>query len=501
VAELYERAGAPEQARQVYQDALKARPDDDATLQGLALLELSAGRRADAEGYLRQIVRSAAPASEAGAWARNVLAVITAADRDPQRSRQALEMLGATRPDESVADLRTRALVFALQPGAAARGRAIEALGKIVARNAAIRNDRFLLAQLLDLDGAWSKARDELRGLLELYPEDTPCLAYFVRALLRHSDPAEAQLWLGKLESLEPDAPRTIELKARLAKALGKDVEAATLLSALAQDQPDQLPDAARLLEALGLGAAAEDLFRRSVAMSTRPEAILELAGFLGRQGRTREALDLCERAWQTCPPALVATTSVSVLQGTDDSARAAEHLERVQGWLEPAVRQHPDQAGLKVALALLRGFQGRHQEAEQIYRQILAKDPKSLAALNNLAWVLAVKDRKGAEAETLIARAIDLAGPIPDFRDTRALVALSLGRSDRAVEDLVEATRQAPTALSLFHLALAYSMARDSTAAARSLQLAREYGLRPGILDPLERPSYEVLIGELARN
>ena len=47
--------------------------------------------------------------------------------------------------------------------------------------------------------------------------------------------------------------------------------------------------------------------------------------------------------------------------------------------------------------------------------------------ALNNLAWLLALQHKNGTEALKFINRAIDLAGPVAELFDTRAIVHLAL--------------------------------------------------------------------------
>ena len=77
--------------------------------------------------------------------------------------------------------------------------------------------------------------------------------------------------------------------------------------------------------------------------------------------------------------------------------------------------------------LASLRNQQGRYAEAEALYRQVLQGDGRNLTVLNNLAFLLTFENGKTAEAMTLINRAIEFAGSLPELLDTRALKLMTM--------------------------------------------------------------------------
>src|SRR5262249_47253923 len=93
--------------------------------------------------------------------------------------------------------------------------------------------------------------------------------------------------------------------------------------------------------------------------------------------------------------------------------------------------------------LAALRTRQGRYGDAEAVYRQVLGREPRNTAALNNRSCLLALRGRAD-EALTLVGRALAVEGPVPFLLDTRALAYLGKKRSDRAVKDLEEAVTEA---------------------------------------------------------
>jgi tetratricopeptide (TPR) repeat protein len=239
---------------------------------------------------------------------------------------------------------------------------------------------------------------------------------------------------------------------------------------------------------------AAEEVLRQYVAQ--RPEKVLALAACLGRQGRAAEVLDLCEKAWPICPPASVAGTCLAALHAAPPSP---EQFQRVERWLQAARKEHPEAgAALLICLADLRDLQGQYAEAIALYRKVIERDNRNVMVLNNLAFLLAVKEGKGAEALQFLKQALDIAGPAPELLDTRALVHLSVGRSDLALKDLEEVANDAPQPTMLFHLAQAHQQAKDRSAAVLALRRATSLGLKPGHLHALERSALAQLRVEL---
>jgi Flp pilus assembly protein TadD len=123
------------------------------------------------------------------------------------------------------------------------------------------------------------------------------------------------------------------------------------------------------------------------------------------------------------------------------------------------------------------------------LFRRLLSRNPANSEALNNLAWLLALRDRtKAAEAIALVDRAVAIAGEVPNLADTRAVARIQLGQLDRAVTDLLEIRRQSPDNPSFaLHLAWAYHARGQSEQAQKELREAEKLGLRPTVLDPFE--------------
>ena len=494
----YEALGQRDKAEEQYLALLKTRPDVSG-LRAAAAFYLRGGDVRKATPLLQQI--SDAPGRQADSepvlWARRTLALALAAGGDYAQSKRALDLLDENlRLRKTPEDERARAIVLASRPGG--RRESIRTLEDSFSLLRPTPDEEFLLARLYEADRDWDHANEHFLALVGAKGSVNPShLAYYVQALLRRKDADEAAVWLERLESLEPDAARTLGLKARVLYARGKGEAAGRLVEDYADKMFQEkktaavLGEAASLLEELGRPAEAEKKFREYVKAveAEHPEKNLVLAAFLARQKRLPEALDVIEAVWPKCKPETAALTTVAALRvgGATD-----KDYQRVEALLRGAIAGNPTAGNLLVALADLRDAEGKDGEAETIYRRILAANPRNALALNNLAWMLAFQPGKGAEALDLVDRRIEITGPSPSVLDTRGMVLLKSGRAAEAVQSFSDAAAQAPAAVYYYHLAEAQKAAGNPSEAEKSYRKAEELGLKEANLHPLEQADYQ---------
>ena len=152
------------QAKGWYEKAQAAHPDDLSITRRLTTFFLQTKQIAQVEAQLNAILKrgSKPQSAETIAWARRMLALTLASDR--QRVRDALSILEPTvqpgqgaKALEDPDDLRVLAKVLAAQNTIQHRERAISILESAVDKDLANTEDRFLLAQLEEIGGHWPK--------------------------------------------------------------------------------------------------------------------------------------------------------------------------------------------------------------------------------------------------------------------------------------------------------------------------------------------------------
>ena len=108
---------------------------------------------------------------------------------------------------------------------------------------------------------------------------------------------------------------------------------------------------------------------------------------------------------------------------------------------------------------------------------------------MNNLAWLLAMRNEKLPEALALIELVIRKQGPIGVILDTRATILMRMQQPGKALIDLKQAVEESPTAEKYLHLAQAYLALRNQSAAVEAMQQAQDAGLSFKKLHRLEHP------------
>ena len=225
-------------------------------------------------------------------------------------------------------------------------------------------------------------------------------------------------------------------------------------------------------------------------------DEILLLVASLGRQKRFDEALRVLDRVWEGCPVEVAGGTSIALLRAAHADVATCKKVEKN---LRAALAMTKS-ANLHVQLGAVLDLENDSARAEEEYRAALKIEPDNVLALNNLAWLLALREHKGDEALKLINQALARVGPRGELLDTRAVVYLSQGRPREALADLSDAIKEEETPARCFHLARAYHLAKQRQQAVKLLRRADELGLHPSELHPAEQKARTRLYAELTR-
>ncbi len=494
----YEMLGKMSLADENYQAALKTQPNNLALLRNAANFYRRNNQPAKAIDLLKKVLDPGSGASEpTTAWARRSLALSLSGGGNYRQFLEAQALLDRNTKEfgDSDEDRRTRALVLASQPQY--RSEAIKAFERLSVKEDLSPETKFFLAQLYDADGNWRTARGLLQVLVRDHENNPAFLASLASLLLRHKEADEALPHIEKLVKLRPKSYQAVALHVWALKEKGKTELAGTLVRNFAGSggPPEQ---AAQLFEDLGEKLDAEKYFRAYVAAGPdHPERTLVLAAFLGRVSRLEEALALCDQAWEKCMPEAVGFTSVALIRLGQASDAQERHVE---SRLREAIAKNPAKSNLVQLRADFLDLCGRSDEAIDLYREIVKAQPNNVAALNNLAVALALRERQLDEALGLINAAIQIAGSNPQLLDTRAMVYLSQHHPELALKDLEEAIRQSPLPLFYFHQARAYAMGSDRRLAIQCWQKAtQDGGLTASGLPRPERRTFEALSRQIS--
>jgi Tfp pilus assembly protein PilF len=148
------------------------------------------------------------------------------------------------------------------------------------------------------------------------------------------------------------------------------------------------------------------------------------------------------------------------------------------------ASQKRPDLLLLSTRLAAIWIRQGRFDEAEGMYRRLLASHPENTESLNNLAWLL-----------------IDLSGKSPSLLDTRAVVLIRSGNVAQAAMELKDARSVDQRNPNLpLHLAWANQAEQKYAQAIEAFDQAVKLGWKAEQSDPLERAFIDKLRREIGR-
>jgi tetratricopeptide (TPR) repeat protein len=471
LAFCYEALDQQDQAEKQFQKALLTKPKDPTVLRAASQFYLRTGQPAKALSILQTMLDPQLELAEnVVTGARRDLARVYAAGGGYPQFQKALALLDQEPPKtgNSPEALRVRAAVLATRPGR--RPKAIELFEGLYQQSLLTVEEQFLLAELYEAEGDWSKARERMQSVFAAHRGEPRYVVPYMRSLLRHKETSEVKLWLDRPEVRRYQTFEMLALKARLLAAQGQADAAVALVTeytdakvANPSEARDRLLRGAGLLDALiresaGRGdsyrataekyrTAAEKLYRRYADQSTDPTARLVLADFLARQGSFKEALDLGTSALMTCPPEKVAAVAAVVLHSTPAKDPPFPSLEE---WLKTALTKHPQEPAFLLLLAELYERKS-YEEAERVYDSILEKDPGNVVARNNLAYLLALqKGKKAARALDLVQ---NLGGAGSAFLDTRAMAYLARGQKTDAIRDLEEAVDDLPTAVRCLHL------------------------------------------------
>ncbi len=500
LSRTYEAFGDLKRAVEILQEYVAQQPGDTEAAQQLAGLFVRNGRPELAEPLLEKLLSAQVNVSEESVRAaRRSLAIILAKKQNYRAFQKATALMdqnASENPVVEIRDVRTMAAVLQNSPIPADHLVAIGLLEKLDDRRQMSREDRWQLGKLYIRVGFPEQASPQFEQAAGSGFAEPAFLSDLITHQIRMGDLVQAREQIERLPANVQPAD-VVRLRSRYLVAAGqseaavselnKFVEATTdpgnridhLLLAADECQAALLHD--RSANEAAISQAAER-YLQTVAKED-PRQVGHLVRWLLERQRGVEAFDLLDVVWQELPIEDAASLSQEMLRSGSNRSRR----ELVENHLVAKSQEQPASLELKQSLADVWSLGEKYAEAEELYREILRADSRNVAALNSLAWNLAMRGRLLDEAMTFAERAIAEAGPMPQLLDTRGCVKLAQSRLRAATDDLIAAVEGGNLPATFLHLAFVQAESGDAESARQTLAHAVEVGLRAERLHPLD--------------
>ena len=476
-AQCYRSVGDNRQAGECFREALRRWPDDLGVLGAAVAYYEQTGRRDEAEGVLRTVLRQD-PSN--GAAVRKL--ALSRAGHPGNRAAwdEAVRLAGADpRPDDVPEDQLTRAAVYALGPDPGHRKKAVAILESLLAEQPDRAKAHDQLARLLFAAGDLPRARDHAARAASGEDASPETILFHAGVLLALNDVSAAEGEIDRLAAIAPDTMPLNELKARALSARGKGEEGARLLVTAWEDRASS-PDAVTsgkmmvsLLTTLHQPEAAARVARKLGELGPRGRCVL--AEFLAGTGKADDAFSLLQETAKAGEPATAGATALYLASRPGADPRWVGLAGR---FLEASGKNAAPSFERLQQVASLRHLQGRYEQEVAAYEAMLTLPPPGFLFLNNMAWTLSEELGRPREGLKRADEAIQKVGRQPHLLDTRGVILTRLDRLPEAVNDLGYAANELKEASVYYHLARAYHKMGKPDEVRRYRDLARKGGL-----------------------
>jgi len=465
-AKFFASSGAVRKGLSLLNERLPANQPADRALR-IGRYCLDAGLLDTAEEHLQQATKI--NDRDVRVW--SALADLRMAQGRHEAARQAIQRGLEIDPDNT--GLQAVLVVVSRQLGEDTSAMLAEQVDSLKKENPAL----YEVLQLYEhLESPDASALESARQLIDRYPQSLPAWRVAIQMYANAGDPEQAVRLARQAASRLPTEPVPAELGARLLTETGRLNEALDMarmwrqLSA-ANPQPADVY-IARLLVDLGRPSEAlaqlrphrEEIWQQRAQRATDVRlwlhALLQAGDATQALTRIGTLLNESPESW-TQPVLRLAdrVTDFATFQGlmkhlssvlSDEAGR----LKRAIAWNGLAARTGNEQAIQKAqaiaasitndpeliaaADAVRAGLavkQNQLDKAEQLYRQVLARQSDALLAMNNLAYVLILKGDACGEAVELAGRAAEQSKNNPDVVDTLAQALACDGQLEKAAE------------------------------------------------------------------
>jgi len=501
---------AAELAKSAFETLRQLAPDDLEALVALGQLYLASGQAALAVEVLEEAQRQRPDHPWIDALRARALSATGVRGADERVHQEALE--------RDPGDLRARFELAARWARDGRHARAAELLAAAPERQRSDPELRFRLARQRFLAGDAEAAHELAAGLVSERPEAPPARLLLARTSIALGFFGEAEATLAPLAGRATDDPLAAELLLRAYEGQERWREAAALLEArrdalqragerdaaeraaleLARIRGElgDWPRAAQLAREIAGSAdaerAAEALRWEVRALAAGGSLDTALTRLAGEPSTTADLLRLelllpTERRSE-------ALALAEVLGGREETELQVAGLLQDAGLFEPALERlralrfsRPDSLTVAFRFAACLERLGRHDEAVEEFRRLLAREPSSAPALNYLGYLWIERGENLEEALAMVSEAVRIDPDNGAYVDSLGWGLYRLGRVAEAVRALERAARLLPhDATVLEHLGDARAAAGDPAGAREAYGRALAAG--PESVEAVER-------------
>lgn len=183
------------------------------------------------------------------------------------------------------------------------------------------------------------------------------------------------------------------------------------------------------------------------------PQALEWRGNISARQDDYPKAVEYWTRAIEANPKALMVYTKIGVAHLKQGD------LDRAVEIFQASIKEDPEFGPGYISLGEAYKMANQETKASEMYEKGLAYSPRSILALNNLAWIYAARGEQLDKALELAKRAKDLAPDSSEIADTLGMVYLGKGNFPLALTYFKEAAGGLPENPTVrFHIGVAYA-------------------------------------------
>jgi cellulose synthase operon protein C len=453
LAALYRKNGQDEKARERYLALTQEFKDKPVGLEAkvkLAEMDLSAGRQAEAERQVQEVL-SDNPRSSDGLLLSGRMAL---ARRNGKDAVQAFRTVLHDQPDLALGHY----LLGQAYQLTGETSLAKESFERAVALYPDQVEAKRSLAILESKSGRHQQARARLDDLLKQRPDDVAALDMLMTLDLATKNWHGAEQTLARLRRLSGDhhlawlaEGHFYEAQRRLSEA-GHAYERAI---ASAPHEPEPLLALLKVEVAQGRAARARTRLESLVAdRSDHPFAHGLLGEVLALTGEREAAVHEYREAVRLNPKWITPWLNWTTLLLSEKKPAMAVQV------VEDALKVNPESEELYMLLASAHSEQGQVDAAMAAYETALRLNPRNVLAANNLAVLLV--DRKGDPSSLqkafALSRDFEKEAPHPLFIDTLGWVRFKMGQQEEAIRLMKSAVHKSPDNSVLnYHLGMAY--------------------------------------------